>query len=199
MSAAIRAESRGSRSCIPMRLRLSSLAQARLRRDRSAAGGAGAPSSRTTTSSGRDIREASTPRMLGLRGHFATGPDAAPAARDQRRTPHGPQPTDHRAADPISDGLHGGPRHQVRCASLRDGLRPRLTPKTDEQQGGYRVGGSTWAVTKVVTSVVTHAAHNSVRDHEQPAPKPDSVGQAKEHSASLSSPNPTTASGELRG
>jgi hypothetical protein len=39
------------------------------------------------------------------------------------------------ATDPIAHRLHAGPRHQGREASLRDDLRPLLTPDNDEQVG----------------------------------------------------------------
>jgi hypothetical protein len=44
-----------------------------------------------------------------------------------------------RAADPLHEYLHAGTRHQGRCASLRDDLRPPLTPGTDEQEGWLSV------------------------------------------------------------
>jgi hypothetical protein len=37
--------------------------------------------------------------------------------------------------DPTSQDLHDSDRHQGRFASLRDGLRPPLTPITAEQLG----------------------------------------------------------------
>lgn len=46
---------------------------------------------------------------------------------------------DAHAADPIQQDLHAGTR-QGRYASLRDGLRPPLTP--DTTRAGYWVGGS---------------------------------------------------------
>lgn len=98
------------------RLRLSVLAQERrLRRRGRAAGGAGAPSSRTHDNSktsppvGRDVTT-----MVGL-GAARVG--------------------DLRVVDPLDQYLHDGLRHQGRCASQRDGLRPPWTPKPDEQAG----------------------------------------------------------------
>ena len=47
---------------------------------------------------------------------------------------------DHlQAADPITDDLHAAGRRQGRFASLRDGLRPPLTP-TDGEQWGWLSG-----------------------------------------------------------
>jgi hypothetical protein len=43
--------------------------------------------------------------------------------------------THRRSTDPIDDDLHADTRPRERDASLRDGLRPPLTPDADEQQG----------------------------------------------------------------
>ena len=43
--------------------------------------------------------------------------------------------THRRAADPIAKDLHDAGRHQGRLASLRDDLRPPLTPTTAAQEG----------------------------------------------------------------
>jgi hypothetical protein len=93
-----------------------------------AAGGAGAPSSRT-------------PPARGL-GHAAKAP--GPAEPDALQLRHRHRlvtvrlATHLRATDPIDKDLHDGARPQGRFASLRmlrDGLRPPLPTDTDEQEG----------------------------------------------------------------
>jgi len=88
---------------------------------RRAAGGAGAPSSH--------VNRAQT------RYDEVAGPSSKRTCADLPRFITARNATHHRASDPIPNDLHAGARHQGRRASLRDGLRPPLTPSTVEQAG----------------------------------------------------------------
>jgi hypothetical protein len=126
----------GGRSDIFGRLRLSLLAQARIRRGVSfRASLRGAPrcgrALRARPRAPRPLRAPDTKNgCLGLRRD-----------RDTRQLQHrhcqvtARHTTDLRAADPTYEDLHAGARHQGRCASLRDGLRPPWTPNTAEHEG----------------------------------------------------------------
>ena len=88
--------------------------------------GASRPSSRTppATRSGHEER---VPRPSERPGH--------PQLQQCRRRVTARRSNDLRAADPTIEDLHAAVRRQGRCASRRDGLRPPLTPGTDEQVG----------------------------------------------------------------
>jgi hypothetical protein len=121
-----------------IRLQVSLLAQARLRRERvlhaawagaRAAGGASAvlahPAHTTlrTRNNGTPMPKKDTDAPQLHHGHRLL------TVRDSAHL---------RAADPIPKDLHAAARPQGRSASLRmlrDGLRPPLPPNTDEQQG----------------------------------------------------------------
>jgi hypothetical protein len=88
--------------------------------------GASRPSSRVppATRSGHEER---VPRPPKRPGH--------PQLQHRHRHVTVRHSTDLRAADPTLEDLHAAARRQWRCASLRDGLWPPLTPDTDEQEG----------------------------------------------------------------
>ena len=83
-----------------------------------------------------------------------------------RRAGQGEISTHRRAADPIPEGLHAGARHQGRRASLRDGLRPPLTPNTAEQGGWLSDRWFSWPGTNAGTNGPSEGSNN----HDQLEP-----------------------------
>ena len=115
-----------------------------------AAGGAGAPSSRTPPPRGCECTETAP---VPIRKSAVELSETGITARSS---------THRRATDPLPNGLHVGTRRPGRSASLRDDLRPPLTPATAEQQG--------WLSGRLLssgqgTNVGTNAAQNRPANH----------------------------------
>ena len=79
----------------------------------------------------------------------------------------------HRAADPIPNGLHGTGRHQGHFVSLRDDLRPPLTPTTAEQlgwlSGRWLSPGRGLAAVALVVALVSRRRSETTGSHAHPS------------------------------